>query len=351
MNRLKLGAAAIATLVACRSHDEAEHEATPVVTAQTIVIAPQAFTETFSAIGTVAGRAGHVATLSAPGAGRVETVLVTAGQAVQQGQPLIELDQAPFQAALQAAEAAFAAAERANERQQRLAAEGIVPRKEAEAAAAEMARTRSDVVAARRMAQLSTLRSPIGGVVTRMMATLGASVDPAQPLVEVADPTALDVLLNATPADAARVRPGAKVSLSAGTTATGEPLGVGTVVDIAGTVDSATRAVSVRVQAPTTRRLLRIGETVFGAIAVGVRPNAIVIPNEALVPEGENFKVFVVDVNGIAHEREVKVGGKNDKGVEITEGLQVGERVVTYGAYGMSDSAKVELSKPKPPTP
>jgi membrane fusion protein, multidrug efflux system len=336
------------TLAACKEK-EAESEPKAVVAAQTVVVSLQAFAETFGAMGTVAGRAGHVATLSAPAAGRVAQVLVATGQTVRAGQTLIELDQSPFQASLQAAEAAFAAAERANERQQRLANEGIVPRKDAEAAASDVARARSEVIAARRSSELSVLRAPIGGVVTRMSATIGASVDPAQPLVEVSDPTALDILLSATPTDAARVKPGAKVALSAGQSASGEPLGVGTVVDISGTVDSTNRTVAIRVQAPTTRRPLRIGETVFGSIAFAVRPNAVVIPREALVPEGDEFKVFVVDASGIAHARDVKVGGRSAAGVEITEGLKAGERIVTYGAYGVSDSAKVQsLTKGKP---
>ena len=321
--------------------DDADAAVKPVVSAQTAVVTPQAFTEMLGAIGTVAPRAGHVATLMAPSAGRVSQVYVTTGQHVQAQQTLIELDQAPFQASLQSAEASLAAAEKENDRQQRLAQEGIVPRKDADVAAADVAKARSDAVAARRASELSTLKSPIAGVVTRMSATLGASVDPSQPLVEVSDPSALDVILSVTPTDAGRIQRGARVQLSAGQSAGGEPLGMGAVADISGTVDSTSRSVPVRVQASTTRRPLRIGETVFGAIALGTRPNAIVIPVEALVPEGEGFKVFVVDASGIAHERDVKVGGKTSTAVEITDGLKAGERIVTYGAYGMQDSVKV----------
>jgi len=86
---------------------------------------------------------------------------------------------------------------------------------------------------------------------------------------------------------------------------------------------------------------MRIGETVFGLIAVNVKPAAIVIPVEALVPEGDGFKVFVVDAAGMAHEREVTVGARTDKLAEITEGLTPGERVATQGAYGLEDSVKV----------
>jgi len=338
-------ACVVVALSACnrsaKEPDAGESKAHPTVSATTVVVAPQNFTETLGAIGTVVVRAGHAATLSAPAPGRVGQVFVTSGQSVRAGEPLIELDQAPFQAALQSANAALTAAEQANDRLQRLAQEGIVPRKDAQQAAADVARARAEALAARRIEQLSILKSPITGVVTRMSATLGASVDPAQPIVEVSDPTALDVLLSVTPTDAAHVRPGAKVSLSAGQTASGEPLGVGSVADVAGTVDSTTRSVAVRVRAPTTRRPLRIGETVFGTIALATRHGAIVIPLEALVPEGEEFKVFVVDDNGVAHEQEVKVGAKSATVAEILEGLKGGERIVAYGAYGVEDSAKV----------
>jgi RND family efflux transporter MFP subunit len=343
-----LAVVVVASSFACKGKgpaDEAETHA--VVNVQTVVVKPQAFTEAVSALGTVVGRAGHVATLMAPVPGRVGGVSATVGQTVRSGQALVELEQGPFNAALQSAEATLAAAERANERQHRLAQEGIVPRKDAEQAAADLAKAQSDAMAARRNAQLSVLRAPISGVVTRMSATLGASVDPSQPLVEISDPSALDILLSVTPTDAANVRPGAKVTLSAGQNATGEPLGIGTVSDVSSTVDSVTRSVAVRVQASRTRRPLRIGETVNGGIAVATRPTAIVIPPDALVPEGEDFKVFVVDGNGIAHERDVKIGGRSAVGVEITEGLTAGERVVTYGAYGMQDSVKVAPLTPQ----
>ncbi|HEY7237122.1 MAG TPA: efflux RND transporter periplasmic adaptor subunit [Gemmatimonadaceae bacterium] len=320
---------------------EAEKSAPAVVGVETAPVTKGPFTETLGAIGTVVPRPGHVAALSAPQPARITQVFVTAGQHVTQGQPLVELDQTPFRAAMQSAEATLAAAENANERQQRLASEGIIPRKDAEQAAADVARARADAANARRAEQLSIVRAPLGGVVTRMAAVLGSTADVTQPLVEVADPAAVDILLNVTPNDAARLRRGAKVTLTAGQDAAGDALGIGTVVDISGTVDTSSRSVNVRVQASATRRALRISEVVYGQIAVAVHPNAVTVPLEALVPEGENYKVFVVDAGGIAHERKVSVGGRTDKVAEIIEGLAAGERVVTYGAYGVSDSAKV----------
>jgi hypothetical protein len=87
--------------------------------------------------------------------------------------------------------------------------------------------------------------------------------------------------------------------------------------------------------------VLRIGETVFGRIVVGTRPNAVTVPIEALVPEGEGFEVFVVDAARIAHATPVAVGARTSQLAEITSGLAGGETVVTYGAYGVADSATV----------
>ena len=61
----------------------------------------------------------------------------------------------------------------------------------------------------------------------------------------------------------------------------------------------------------------------------------------SLVPEAEGFKVFVVDSGSTAHARQVTIGARTDSTAEVLTGLRAGERVVTYGAYGVEDSVKV----------
>jgi len=331
---------------ACRrgGGDDGEAEAKPVVAVRTAVVSEQPFTETIGAIGTVTERPGHVAELGAPTATRVAKVYVSEGTHVSAGQALVELDRTAIDAAAQAAETALTSARQAYERAERLNREGVSPRKDVEQAASDVAKARADAVAARRAAQLAVLRSPIAGVATRLRAVLGASVDVNQPLVEVADPSALDLVFAVTPADAARIKPGASIALSAGQKTGGEPLGIGNVVHIAATVDSVTRSVPVRARAPGSRRPLRIGETLFGQIVVGVHPRALAVPSEALVPDAEGFKVFVVDSSSVAHARQVTIGARTDSTAEVLTGLKAGERVVTYGAYGVDDSVKVATS-------
>jgi RND family efflux transporter MFP subunit len=349
------GAALSLLLAACAKKDAGEGDAEgeqgpkPVVAASTTKASVEPFTHTLSAIGAVVARPGRYAALSAPSATRVARVYVTEGQRVAVGAPLVQFEQVEFNAAASGAQAALTAAERAYERAERLSREGIVPRKDVEQAAAELGAARSTAVTARRAQQLSVLRSPVSGVVTRLSAALGASVDAGQTLVEVADPSAFDVVLSLGPTEAAEVRPGARVTLTAGEKSGGESVGAGTVATVGAAVDSSSRSVSIRVTVTSPRRMLRLGESVFGEIAVETRPNAIVVPAEALVPEADGYKVFVVDARGTAVAHDVEIGGRTATKVEITAGLSGGETIVTKGAFGIEDSSTVGRPVPVKP--
>src|SRR5437899_1761969 len=110
------------------------------------------------------------------------------------------------------------------------------------------------------------------------------------------------------------------------------------------------RAGPVRARVERVARPLRIGESVFGKIVTAVTPRAVTVPVAALVPTagGESFQVFVVDSEQVAHVRPVTVGGRSETMAEITFGLHAGEVVVTNGAYGVADGAKILRAAPGP---
>jgi RND family efflux transporter MFP subunit len=332
---------------ACSRHAEGG-DATPpaVVDAETAVARTQAFPQLVQAIGVVAPRPGRFAALAAPGPTRVSRIFVATGQRVRVGEPLVEFERAPFDAAARSAEAALANAQRAYDRAVRLVQAGILAEKDSEQAAADLAAAQFAAVTAQRSQQLATLRAPLGGVVTRLSAVLGAPVDPSVPLVEVADPTALDAVFNVSPAEAAALKNGDTVTVSA-SGAGGEALGRGVVTAVGAAVDSATRAIPVRARIAHPARALRIGESILGRIVTAVRPNAVVIPVDALVPQSEGYIVFVVDSTSTAHARSVAIGGRTEAVVEVVSGLAAGETVVTHGAYGIADGAKVKKGTPR----
>ena len=332
-----------ATLLASCSSASSQEAAPAVATVAATVatVATERFAGVIDAIGVVTVRPGHLASLGAPGSARVSAVRVSVGDRVRAGAVLVELEPAPFNAAVQGANAALLAATTARERAQRLVDAGIAPRKDLDLATSELAQATSLAATARRMRTLATLRSPIEGVVTRLTATLGSNVDGTAALVEVADPRFIDIVLNVSAAEAAQLTIGAPVTLTSGAAEGADTLGTGVVTTIAGAIDSVSRTVAVRVGAPKTVRALRIGESVNGRITLEQRVDAVLVPSAAVVPDGDEYRVYVVDSAGVAHARTVEVGARRDGRIEITSGLKAAERIVTDGAYQVDDGVHI----------
>jgi RND family efflux transporter MFP subunit len=285
MRRLS-GLLLLVNVIACsHSGDDEEQQGPTAVQVRTVVVTPGTFDETIGAIGSIQARPGHSASLSAPAPTRIAEVHAAIGQRVSPGTVLVVFEQSVFREAARSAQAKLSAAEKAYDRAKSLASEGIVARKDVEQAASDLAAARSEAVLANRTAQLSVLRAPISGVVTSVSATIGATADVNQPLVEIADPASSDAILGLSPADAGRVHIGNTVDLRAGQSKAGEELGLARVVDVGAVVDSATRNVLIRASIPAPKRPLRIGETVYGDISIATRSSVISIPADALVPE------------------------------------------------------------------
>ncbi|HEV7590312.1 MAG TPA: efflux RND transporter periplasmic adaptor subunit, partial [Longimicrobium sp.] len=324
----------------------AAQDTTPAVTAQTAVAQVTDFPVTVTALGLVNASAGHVAQLASPAPSRIVAIHVSTGQAVAAGQPLVSLDQTVFAAEVRRTEVTRATAQAAYDRARRLADAGILPRKDAETAASALADANAALIAARHTQSMATLRSPISGVVSSVNARMNAQADPTQTLVEVVDPRGLEVQLTVPPDQASRIGAGQPVHLSAGRAAGGPALGDGVVTGVSAVIDSANGAVTVRAALSRPAGRLFVGQDVFATIVVDQTHGAVVVPADAVVPTGDGFQLFVVDAKGVAHATPVTVGARRETEVVIASGLHGGETVVSAGAYGVADGARIRRGAP-----
>lgn len=186
----------------------------------------------------------------------------------------------------------------------------------------------------------AAIRSPIAGIVTKRAVNDGETVDPATPAFEVIDSTSLDVVANVPAGYLGRVKTGELAVVRV------EPLPdkefSGAVVQVAPSVDPQTNTIAVRVRLANPTGALKAG--IFGnaRIAVDIHPNALVVPQEALVVEGDKTFVFVSRGEKV-EKRKVTVGIREDGHVEIVAGLKDDERVVTTGAFGLGDGTKIKI--------
>lgn len=345
-----LAAALAAVLAACGGTsgggDEAEGGGapTPEVVAQTAVAQVRTFPVTVTVLGVVSAAPGHVAELAAPAQGRVLRIYVATGQVVGRGQALVALDPTVFAAEVRRAEVARVTAQQAYDRARRLADAGILPRKDAETAAAALADANAAAIQARNTASQATLRSPISGVVAAVNAVLNAQADPATMLVQVVDPSGLEVHLSVPPDQAGRIRPRQPVHLSVGRAPGGAALGEGVVTGIGAVIDTANGSVDIRAALTRPAARLFVGQDVLATIDVGEQVNVVTVPAAALVPGESGEQLFVVDARGIAHATPVTVGERREDVVAVTGGLRGGETVVAQGAYGVQDGARIRRS-------
>ena len=118
----------------------------------------------------------------------------------------------------------------------------------------------------------------------------------------------------------------------------------GEVYFISPQIDERTRTALVKARIPNPQGKLRGGMFASLNLTLQLRDSAIVIPEPALMSNGDNYTVFVVDANGKAQIRPIEVGERLAGKAEILKGLNAGEKVVVEGVQKLVPGATVEFA-------
>ena len=287
------------------------------------------------------------AAVAATVGGRVERVLVAPGQSVRVGQSLVSLvsgDAASLRAEADAAQAAYVAAEQAHGRDEELADQGVVSRREAEVSHAEALSAQATARAARARASAAgspnasgrlSVTTPITGVVTSVQVGPGGFVAQGGVVAEVTNPARVELVFNAPPALAASVRPGAPLRVSG---PNGEFDAVVTGVAAgAGAGESGATVIRAR---PSGATLPPAGSAVMGSVVTGQASGGMTVPTEAVqTVEGNN--VVFVQVGGGFQAVPILAGRQAGGRTEVLRGLTGSERIAAANAFLL----KAELAK------
>lgn len=281
-----------------------------------------------------------------PFTGRVERILVQAGQTVTRGQALAVIASPDFgqaQADARRAESDHALAEKNLQRMRELEQNGVAPRKDLQTAEADAARTRAEFERARKrlamygststgVDQTYTLTSPIAGTVVERNINPGQELRPDQtnpPLFVVTDPTTLWAQFDASERDLALLRPGKTIAVRS--PAWRDEEFSARVEAMSDFLDPATRAIKIRARLDNTARKLK-GEMFVTADIDADGAKELLVPAKAVYFQNEKNYLFIDEGNGRYLRREVKTGDVRRNLVEILAGLNEGEKVVTEGS-------------------
>jgi RND family efflux transporter MFP subunit len=234
---------------------------------------------------------------------------------------------------------------------------GIAARKEVEDARRDVAQgqatvneARSSTSAAGRLAGREVVRAPFNGVVVSRTHQVGDLVEPGapDPILRLVDPLQLQAEAAVPADDLGRLLVGSPARVRGGSF----PDEPARVIARPPAVDPTTGTALVRLafDQPTRRPVgLAVDVEIYGE----ERQAAVLVPADALVQEGSQSFVFVVDGQKKAHRREVTVGVKAAGQAEILSDVKAGETVVVRGQTALPDGATVEPAEAEPgePTP
>lgn len=302
-----------------------------------IVLVPTVVKEELQAVGSL--RSNESVILRPEVSGRIAAIGFKDGQAVRKGQLLFALD-----SSLNEAEVAQTRAEHDLALSNLKRSEDLASRKFISSSAEETAASNAQVSEAKlklAQARLSKMRivAPFNGVAGIRSVSLGDYVKDGADLVNIEDIGVLKVDFRLPERNLAQVKVGQSVEVVAD--ALPRERWQGVIEAINPRVDANGRSLELRARLANTAGQLRPGMFVRVRVIIGERTDALLVPEEAIVPQGEEFHLYKV-VDGKARRVQVKLGVRKDALVEVAGGLAAGDQVVTAGIRVFSDGQAVK---------
>ena len=308
-----------------------QEEGVPV---RTIIVTPQEFKAELSFNSVLTGI--KESTAYASMGDKVEKILVNVGDYVKKDQVLVTFPTDSPSASYYQAKVAYENAKTAFDRIDNLYKKGGISLQDRDNANARFEVAKADWDTVRQMVKV---KAPIDGYVTKIHVSETDNVDKELPLVTISNTKQMKAAIWVSEDEIASV----KKDMPAAAAWKGNRIqGTVTQVDMAmNTMNKAFRAV---VEFDNPENLLKAGTTVEILITISNKPNAIVTQRKNLSKEQDKYYVYIVN-NGKAEKRYVSPGLQQGLDIEILEGLNPGDQLVTEGQLLLDNGSKVKVIK------
>src|SRR4051812_8767124 len=271
--------------------------------------------------------------------GRVTAILVREGQTVGAGTPLFKVDDAELKSQVAQADAERQLARQALERTKQLIAQNASSTSDLEQAEAKSRGADASYDLLKTRLDRTIVRAPFAGVAGRRLVSIGTYVSSQTPLISLQSVNPQQAVFQVPERYADRLHQGQLVSFQVaalpGKNFSGEVVFVDPVVELPG------RTILIKARVPNPERQLQAGMFIAARLATDIRPNAVVVPEDAVLPLGGSTYIWVVK-DGKADRREVSLGVRTAGWAEIQgHSVEAGDQVVVGGAERLFPGATV----------
>lgn len=315
-------------------------EATPAIRATSV--------RKLKAIGTLASNQSVVIRPEIPG--RVTQIHFDDGATVEQGALLLQLDKSVLLAELADAESALNLAKLQDKRAKRLLQKGAGTERARDEAEAALRSNQARVQLAQAQLEKCDIRAPFDGKLGIRRIDLGAYLSAGDDVVNLEQTTPIKIGFEVPERFLTDLQVGKQVALR--TDAYAGEIFAAEINAVDPLINQRTRGVKVQAIAQNGDGRLRPGQFVSVTLRVDERRGATFVPQQALVPNSDQPFVYRI-VDGRAKQANVRPGTRIAMHVEILEGLDVGDLVVTAGQQRLADGVAVIPREPTfvPPSP
>jgi len=316
------------------------------IVVEAVKVATVSLPQTITTVGSL--RSDESVTLRPEVAGRISNIAFQEGQRVAKGALLVRLDTSVPQAEAQQARANLVLAKNKFDRAVDLAKSNFISGQARDEAENNIKVAEAGLQLAEAKLAKMELRAPFSGIIGLRSVSVGDYVKEGADLVnlESIDPLKVDFRVPEMYLNQVQVGQALQIQFDAmpGRTFEGRVFAVNPLIDAAG------RAVVIRALVRNADTSLRPG--MFARVRLITRDsqNALTLPEQALVPQGDQQFVYRI-VDGKAIRTKVEVGQRRDSMVEIRNGIAKDEMVVTAGQLKLRDGAPVTIAGASAPAP
>jgi membrane fusion protein, multidrug efflux system len=309
----------------------------PVIPVVAAPVSLQSLALEIEALGTA--KASESVDVTAKVSNLVTAIRFSEGQQVRKGEVLVELDGEQARADVAVANAALTESASQLKRSRELYETKVLSDQQIEQIEATHAANQARLASARSRLSDTVIRAPFNGRVGLRRVSVGSLVAPGTVITTLDDTSTIKLDFTVPERVVAAMRTG--LELVATSIAYPGQTFTGRVASVDSRVDPSTRSVIVRAIVPNDQGLLKPGMFMNVRLSRGAT-DVLVVPEEALVPEQGDVFVYVVQ-DGKASKRKIQAGQRTIGNVQVADGLQAGELVVTEGTQKLRDGASVTL--------
>lgn len=274
-------------------------------------------------------------------AGRITKIYFREGASVGKGTLLVKINDAELRAQLGRAVARKELAVTKEARQRTLREKDAVSQAEYDVALNELRSAEADIALIRAQLEKTEIRAPFSGRIGLRYVSEGSNITPSTKIASLNNVNPVKIDFSVPEKYFSVVRPGSLITFTI-QGASGEYNAK--VYAVEPRIDAETRTLQVRALCSNSGGQLFPGAFAEINLVLNRTDGALMVPTEAVIPEMEGKKVFIVK-DGKAEPRKIEVGIRTDRQVQIISGLAAGDSVITSGILQVKPGAKLKVSE------